>query len=66
MANLVEEEGIEPPTRCEAARVTLSADKVGSDLRYWPTGCRPAVLPLNDSPKLDATLARRAQSLNVE
>jgi hypothetical protein len=29
-------------------------------------GCRPAVLPLNDSPKLTATLARRAQSLNVE
>src|ERR1700722_12669102 len=29
-------------------------------------GCRPAVLPLNDSPKMTATLAGRAQSLNVE
>ncbi len=44
LANLVEEEGIEPSF----------------------AGCRPAVLPLNDSPKMTATLAGRAQSLNVE
>ncbi len=44
LANLVEEEGIEPSF----------------------AGCRPAVLPLNDSPKMTATLTRRAQSLNVE
>jgi hypothetical protein len=57
-----------PAFQTGALTATASLAKLVEEEGIEPSfaGCRPAVLPLNDSPKLDATLARRAQSLNVE
>ena len=57
-----------PAFQTGALTATASLAKLVEEEGIEPSfaGCRPAVLPLNDSPEMTATLTRRAQSLHVE